>query len=83
MAMMMGWTAAVPAQSQPWEHSKWLNLPMERLVDMAEKDITDGNKKDTALICYTIVTNRYEPSMSQQEKIMCKDASMRLWSIYF
>ena len=83
MAMMMGWTAAVPAQSQPWEHSKWLNLPMERLVDMAEKDITDGNKKDTALICYTIVTNRYEPSMSQKEKIMCKDASMRLWSIYF
>ncbi len=83
MAMMMGWTAAVPAQSPSWEHSKWLDLPMERLVAMADKDIADGNKKDTALICYTIVANRYESSLPQEQKVMCKDANMRLWSIYF
>ena len=81
IALLLGWTGT--AQSQSWEHSKWLNLPMERLVDMADKDIADGNKKDTALICYTIVANRYESSLSQQQKVMCKDASMRLWSIYF
>ncbi len=83
MAMMMGWTAAVPAQSPSWEHSKWLDLPMERLVAMADKDIADGNKKDTALICYTIAANRYESSLPQEQKVMCKDANMRLWSIYF
>lgn len=50
---------------------------------MADKDIADGNKKDTALMCFTIVVNRYESSLSQRQKVMCKDASMRLWSIYF
>ena len=71
------------AHDQSWEHSKWLNLPIERLIDMADKDIANGNKMDTALMCYTIVANRYETSLSQEHKVMCKDANMRLWSIYF
>ena len=65
------------------EHSKWLNLPAEQLLDMAGKDFADGGSKDTALMCYTIVANRYEPSMTQEQKVQCKDANMRLWSIYF
>jgi hypothetical protein len=73
----------VDALAPSWEHSKWLSLPMQELITMADKDFTDGNKKDTALVCYTIVSNRYEPSMSHDQKVMCKDASMRLWSIYF
>ena len=64
----------MPGFSQSWEHSKWLNLPMERLVDMADKDIADGNKKDTALMCFTIVANRYESSLSQQQKVICQHA---------
>ena len=65
------------------EHSKWLDLPLERLIDMADKDFADGGSKDTALMCYTIVANRYEQSMSLDHKRHCKDANMRLWSIYF
>lgn len=65
------------------EHSKWLNLPAEQLLDMADKDFANGGSKDTALMCYTIVANRYEPSMTQEQKVQCKDANMRLWSIYF
>jgi len=65
------------------EHSKWLELPIERLIEMADKDFNDGNKKDTALMCYTIVANRYESSMPVKHKEMCKNASMRMWSIYF
>ncbi len=65
------------------EYSKWLNLPVEQLLDMADKDFNDGNKKDTALMCYTIVANRYETSMSREQKVQCKEANMRLWSIYF
>ena len=65
------------------EHSKWLNLPAEQLLDMAGKDFADGGSKDTALMCYTIVANRYEPSMTREQKVQCKDANMRLWSIYF
>ena len=65
------------------EHSKWLDLPLERLIAMADKDFADGGSKDTALMCYTIVANRYEQSMSLDHKRQCKDANMRLWSIYF
>ena len=81
IVLMMG--SMCQAASPSWEHSKWLNEPMERLLDMADKDFTDGNKKDTALMCYTIVANRYEPSMPREHKGQCKEANMRLWSIYF
>ena len=65
------------------ERSKWLDLPVEQLLEMADKDFTNGGSKDTALMCYTIVANRYESSMSKKQKTQCKDANMRLWSIYF
>ena len=45
------------------ERSKWLDLPVEQLLEMADKDFTNGGSKDTALMCYTIVANRYEQSM--------------------
>lgn len=81
ITLVMGGTSH--ALSQSWEHSKWLNLPTEQLLNMADKDFSDGNKKDTALMCYTIVANRYEPSLTREQKIQCKNANMRLWSIYF
>ena len=81
LAVMVGLPSlALPALR---EHSKWLDLPLERLIDMADKDFANGGSKDTALMCYTIVANRYEQSMSLDHKRHCKDANMRLWSIYF
>ncbi len=81
LVLTVGLQALALAPSR--EHSKWLNLPAEQLLDMAGKDFADGGSKDTALMCYTIVANRYEPSMTQEQKVQCKDANMRLWSIYF
>ena len=65
------------------EHSKWLNLPMDQLLEIADRDFANGGSKDTALMCYTIVANRYESSLARQDKVHCKEANMRLWSIYF
>ena len=81
VAVLMGLPSV--AQPTPREHSKWLDLPLERLIGMADEDFGDGGRKDTALMCYTIVANRYEQSMSLEQKRHCKDANMRLWSIYF
>lgn len=81
LALSVGLQVLALAPSR--EHSKWLNLPAEQLLDMAGKDFADGGSKDTALMCYTIVANRYEPSMTREQKVQCKDANMRLWSIYF
>ena len=81
LVLLMGMPSHALAPSR--EHSKWLDLPIQRLIEMADKDFNDGNKKDTALLCYTIVAGRYETSMSLREKEVCKDAYMKLWSIYF
>ncbi|MBQ9576948.1 MAG: helix-turn-helix transcriptional regulator [Muribaculaceae bacterium] len=79
LATVLPGSALAPSR----EHSKWLDLPVERLLDMADKDFNDGGSKDTALMCYTIIANRYEKSMSLEQKSQCKEANMRLWSIYF
>ena len=81
LALIIGLQGLATSPSR--EHSKWLNLSPDQLMEMADKDFTDGGSKDTALMCYTIVANRYERSMSRQHKMQCKDANMRLWSIYF
>ena len=81
LALIIGLQGLATSPSR--EHSKWLNLSPEQLMEMADKDFTDGGSKDTALMCYTIVANRYERSISRQHKMQCKDANMRLWSIYF
>lgn len=81
LVLMTGVPGIALASSR--EHRKLLDLPIERLLNMADKDFTDGGSKDTALMCYTIAANRYEKSMSRKEKTQCKDANMRLWSIYF
>ena len=40
LAVMVGLPSlALPALR---EHSKWLDLPLERLIDMADKDFADG-----------------------------------------
>ena len=75
--------APTHGSEQSLGHGKWLNLPIEKLAEMADKDFTDGGSKDTALMCYTIIANRYEASMPQSQKVHCKNASMRMWSIYF
>ncbi len=71
------------ALALPQNHSKWLDLPVKQLLEMADKDFTDGGRKDTSLMCYTIIANRYEKSMPLDQKLQCKDANMKLWSIYF
>lgn len=84
--LLLAWLLALPivgfAQSRA-QHSKWLNLPTQELMDMADMDFANGGAKDTALMCYTIVANRYETSMPRDQQVHCKNANMRLWSIYF
>lgn len=38
---------------------QWLQWPTEKLMEMVEADIGNGGRKDTAMLCLTIVANRY------------------------
>ena len=60
-----------------------MSLPSDRLDEMGYRDTLDGGRTDTAMVCYTIVANRYDSSMSQKEKRQCAEAYMHLWSIYY
>lgn len=53
------------------------------LLRMGKEDTDNGGNVDTALVCYTIVANRHEPSMGKAETQECIEANMRLWSIYY
>lgn len=64
-------------------HSKWLQLPTAQLQSMALSDFSNGGRKDTAMLCFTIIGNRYDKSMTIKAKEECIDAFMKLWAIYY
>lgn len=47
-----------------------------QLLDIAQRDIDNGARKDTAVLCYSIVANRYDTSMTFEQKKQCVDANM-------
>lgn len=61
----------------------YMKMTSEELIDRAEKYMYVSNKSDSALLCYTIVVNRYSDDMALQEKIRCIDALIGEWYVYF
>jgi len=65
------------------------NYPSQELVEEGWNHMgkgwshMKGAAADTALICYTIVSNRYIPSLSQEEKERCARAFNNCGYIYF
>ena len=74
---------AAAGERLPVEHGQWLQRPSQQLIDMADADMDNGGSKDTALVCYSIVVNRYDPAMREAQKQLCADAYMHLWTIYY
>lgn len=63
---------------------KWLQWPTEKLMEMVEADIGNGGRKDTAMLCLTIVANRYsEGTRVRGSEGASIDAYIKLWNIYF
>ena len=60
-----------------------MRLPSSQLMKTGSTDTHNGGRVDTALVCYTIVGNRYDTSMTDAEKRECAEAFMHLWSIYY
>lgn len=70
------------AQKQSSDYSRWVNLPSEQLMEMGDGYDRMSNA-DSAIVCYTIVANRYDPGMSRDEKLTSMNAYTKLWSAYF
>ena len=66
------------------EHvQKYLDMSSDELMKKANYYVSERNVPDSALLCYTIVSNRYSKEMSKKDKMLCVDANIGKWYVYF
>lgn len=78
MASLVG-RAAEAARMQNYD--QWKNLPSMVLFDKAKSYLQVG-KIDSALVCFVIVSNRYDPKQSEPEKKIISAAAVGAGNIY-
>ena len=71
--------AAEAARMQNYD--QWKNLPSMVLFDKAKSYLQVG-KIDSALVCFVIVSNRYDPKQSEPEKKIISAAAVGAGNIY-
>lgn len=78
MASLVG-RAAEAVRMQNYD--QWKNLPSMVLFDKAKSYLQVG-KIDSALVCFVIVSNRYDPKQSEPEKKIISAAAVGAGNIY-
>ncbi len=51
------------------EHERWAKLPTDSLMKRGREYLLSGDKPDSALICYTIVTSRYKSGKASRHDL--------------
>lgn len=69
--------------NQPEYYSRWTNIPSKELIKMGSMYGELQKHPDSALICYTIVTSRYDTNLDKAEKRNCMMAFIGRWYHYF
>lgn len=65
-------------------YKQFLAKPSSELYSTAKRIIDQGRlSSDTALVCLTIIYNRYTPQLPPEEQQRTQEACLRLWTIYF
>lgn len=70
------------AGKQPKVFSIWKKLPTEQLVKIGHRFANNPEQPDSALLALTIVTNRYDKSMSREDKILVQQAQRMKGFVY-
>lgn len=83
LLLMLGASTRCPASRQPEYYYQWMSLPAEQLIQMGNRYSTDNQAVDSALVCYTIVANRYREGMGDEERKLCARANIGKWYVYF
>ena len=50
---------------------------------MARNYQIEGDKRDSAIVCYSIIARRYNKDLSSKQKRLCARSYLNLWRIYF
>ena len=67
----------------PEFYKRWTNLPDETLIEMGREYILERMMPDSALVSFSIISNRYHEKMSKEEKLRCASAYNNAGYIYF
>lgn len=70
------------AANQSLQTQKLMTLSVDELLKKGN-DHTNKSEFESAVVCYTIIVNRYDDSMSHDEKMKVVDSYEKLWNIYF
>jgi len=81
-AVLMVWQLghAAEAARMP-NYDRWKDLPSQTLLDMGNA-YWHSDKVDSALVCFTILTNRYNEKLSRSEKGICCGATVGAANLY-
>lgn len=82
-ALQLCCNAAVASGQLLYNNKQWLSLSADSLLKMARAHSGTYEASDTAVVCYTILTERYSPQMNREDKLHCVEAYHGLWNIYF
>ncbi len=77
---------AVAANHRDWnqrQYAAYKGMPSERLLKRGEDFLMTYMKPDSALMCYTVVAERYRPDMTNEEKKVCLDGYYGRWQTFF
>lgn len=83
LLLMLGASTRSQASRQPEYYYQWTALPTEQLITMGNRFSSNSQAMDSALVCYTIVANRYREGMSDEDRKVCARAYIGKWYIYF
>lgn len=64
------------------QFDRWIDLPSDTLLRRGSAFLASGTEADKALICFTIVSNRYRPELSLEEKTACAKAYTGKWLVF-
>lgn len=75
----------IPAKAamQPNYYKQWMGLSSEALLEKGHQYSEIKIKPDSALVCFSIVANRYNKQMSDKEKQQCCVAFIGKWYTFF
>lgn len=81
-AVLMVWQLghAAEAARMP-NYDRWKGLPSQTLLDMGNA-CWHSDKVDSALVCFTILSNRYNEKLSRLEKAICCGATVGVANLY-
>ena len=79
--LMAGQVGRAAEAARMQNYDRWKDLPTMRLVNIGH-DFYRVGKTDSALLCFFIISNRYDDGMTVAEKGLCCGATLTVGDLY-